>query len=134
MPTLDQGDELFDRFHDASAVERRVFVSFGVPFELLLVEDLKREVRADEHVYVQVYEGELAYGEARGGVDVAVEVARLPLWLSEEEDCVPAVGPEELRAVRPGFDGAENGVGDLLREEAFEDDQRAFRPYEACGP
>jgi hypothetical protein len=63
VSSFDQGDEFNDRFLNAPPVERRVAVKLCVRFELLLVENLKREVRPDEQVNVEVNERECAFGE-----------------------------------------------------------------------
>ena len=76
--------------------------------ELVFVEDGVSEVRADEHVNVEVNEGEHAGFEPRRRVDVAVEAAQTPACrLSEAEDAVPAVSPVKFAAERPGLDGSE---------------------------
>src|ERR1041385_2337813 len=106
----------------AWAVGRRIVVKLRVSLKLLLVENLEREVRTDEHVNVQINERERAVVEECGRVDVAVEVARFARRLPKKEDAVPAVSPEELRAVCAGLDYSEEWMDNLTCEGAFDDD------------
>src|ERR1700753_1471536 len=126
MPCFDEPYDFVERFADARAQLFRVAVEACVLFKLVFVEHSEGEVGEDEHVNVEVNEGERVGFEARGRVDVAVEASEATVAFAEAKDAVPAVRPEELKAVRAGLYGSENLVSNLFGEGGFEDDERTF--------
>lgn len=131
---FDQPLDLKDRLPYAEPVVRGVAVKFGVKCKLLFVEDCAREIGVDQNVHVEVHEGEDAVCEARGRVDVAVELEEESGRRLKAEDAVPAVGPEKFCAEGAGLYGADEGVAYLGFEDGFEDDEGTFQSRDSRGP
>lgn len=125
---------LFECFANAGAVACRVLKKLCMMFELVLVENFEGVVGLNQNVNIEVDKFEDAGFERRRGVDVAVELEESAVGRPKAKDAVPTIRPEVLGAQRPGLDGADERVADLLGEKGFEDDEGIFAPCDTRGP
>src|SRR5439155_21088544 len=120
LARLDHRDQLVDSLMGLGLHLFRISITCAIYFEFFRIENLIREVRLHENIYVQVDVTENAVTYPGRRVYIAVVQSGAAGALEESKDVVPAIEPVVFDRSSPAPDLSEQLVPDIVCESGVE--------------
>src|SRR5262249_9109022 len=112
----------------------RVLVPFGVPLELIEVENLVRKIRLHQNIDIKVHISEHAVHELGRHINIAVIQSNLPIVGQELKNVIPTPEPIIFDGPRSSSDPSECLMLYFNLKLGVEHDERPLLPSEKCIP
>jgi len=134
LPPLNDLDQLSEGTGYLCANVNGVIVPLCICNKLIFIKDAIGKIRGDEYVNIEINEAQNISIELCGLIDVAIVVAQFACGFEETKDTEPAIRPIIFGAKGSRRNRAEEGMFDLFRENAFDDDERIGLRHQMCLP